>query len=175
MKLLFLFTIVAGIAIAFAGENSTSHFSGLEHYIGKTWQGEFANSTPENPVIDISHWELILNGQAIRVMHSVNNGEYGGESIIYPTAEPGKLEYYYFTTAGFYTHGFFEVDPDSIVAVEDVTGSKEGITQVRSVTRIQPDGQMQVVSRYLKKGAWVPGHQINYREAPDALVKFKGD
>ena len=50
----------------------------FEAYIGKTFKGEFANSTPEKPVYDISHWERALNGNAIRIMHSVNNGEFGG-------------------------------------------------------------------------------------------------
>ena len=44
----------------------------FEAYISKTFKGVFANSTPEKPVYDISHWERALNGNAIRIMHSVN-------------------------------------------------------------------------------------------------------
>ena len=54
----------------------------FQAFISKTFKGEFANSTPEKPVYDISRWERALNGNAIRNMHSVNNGEYGGESIV---------------------------------------------------------------------------------------------
>ena len=54
----------------------------FQAFINKTFRGEFSNSTPEKPVYDISHWERALNGNAIRIMHSVNNGEFGGESIV---------------------------------------------------------------------------------------------
>ena len=46
----------------------------FQAFISKTFKGEFANSTPEKPVYDISRWERVLNGNAIRIMHSVNNG-----------------------------------------------------------------------------------------------------
>ena len=32
-------------------------------FISKTFKGEFANSTPEKPVYDISRWERALNGK----------------------------------------------------------------------------------------------------------------
>ena len=62
--------------------NISEHLKSFEPYIGKTFKGEFSNSTPEKPVYDISNWERALNGNAIRIMHSVNKGEYGGESIV---------------------------------------------------------------------------------------------
>ena len=35
------------------------HLKPLENYIGKTFKGEFSNSTPENPVFDVQHLSLI--------------------------------------------------------------------------------------------------------------------
>ena len=75
----------------------------FQAFISKTFKGEFANSTPEKPVYDISRWERALNGNAIRIMHSVNNGEYGGESIVMWDTKKESLVSWYFTTAGFYT------------------------------------------------------------------------
>ena len=46
----------------------------FQAFISKTFKGEFANSPPEDPVYDISRWERALTGNAIRIMHSVNNG-----------------------------------------------------------------------------------------------------
>ena len=69
----------------------------------KTFKGEFSNSTPEKPIYDIIYYERVLNGNAIRAVHSVNNGEYGGESIVMWDAEKENLVSWYFTTAGFYT------------------------------------------------------------------------
>ena len=60
----------------------SEHLESLLPYIGKTYKGEFLNSTKNDPVYDVANWERALNGNAIRILHSVNNGEYGGETII---------------------------------------------------------------------------------------------
>ena len=57
-------------------------------YVGKTWRGEFKSSTKEKPQFDVSRWEVALKGKAVRTVHSVNDGTYGGESII--MWDPGK-------------------------------------------------------------------------------------
>ena len=53
----------------------------LRPFLDKTWKGAFKNSTPEKPMVDIMRWERALNGKAVRVLHSVNDGTYGGETI----------------------------------------------------------------------------------------------
>ena len=80
--LLFSFYIFAQVESVGIQRELSENLKPFENYIGKTFKGEFANSTPEKPVYDISNWERALNGNAIRILHSVNNGEYGGESII---------------------------------------------------------------------------------------------
>ena len=102
----------------------------FEAYIGKTFKGEFANSTPEKPVYDISHWERALNGNAIRIMHSVNNGEFGGESIVMWDTQKETLVSWYFSTAGFYTNATVHFKDDKLISIEDVSGNENGITQV---------------------------------------------
>ncbi len=67
--------------------------------VGKTWKGEFKESTPERPLFDVSRWERALNGKAVRVLHSVNDGVYGGETIITWDAKKNGLVYWYFTAA----------------------------------------------------------------------------
>ena len=59
----------------FSQNEVITELQALQPFIEKTWKGEFANSTPENPKQDISRWERALNGTAIRILHSVNNGE----------------------------------------------------------------------------------------------------
>jgi hypothetical protein len=56
---------------------------------------------------------------------------------------------------------------------EMVTGSSEGITEVRGVNEIRPDGTFHVKSEYLKEGKWVPGHEATYREDAKAAVVFR--
>ena len=145
----------------------------FEAYIGKTFKGEFANSTPEKPVYDISHWERALNGNAIRIMHSVNNGEYGGESIVMWDTKKEILVSWYFTTAGFYSEAILHFEDEKLISVEDVTGNENGITKVKSEINLLPNGQLVNSSMYLMNGNWVDGHKIHYKEVADAQVIFK--
>ena len=85
MKKLIFILIVGGL---FSQSRETTmmelseHLKPLQSYIVKTFKGEFADSTPDDATYDIQHWERALNGNAIKITHSVNNGEYGGESMI---------------------------------------------------------------------------------------------
>ncbi len=145
----------------------------LKPFIGKTWKGTFSNSTPEKPSYDISRWERALNGQAVRILHSVNNGEYGGETIIVWDAKKAGLVYFYFTTAGFFTNGTMSFEEGKIISHEYVTGNKDGITEVKAIGELLPDGSMRSTSRFLQNGEWVNGHEIIYVEEPNAQVIFK--
>jgi hypothetical protein len=139
----------------------------------KTWKGEFRNSTPEKPQIDVARWERALNGQAIRVLHSINRGEYGGETLISWNEAKRSLVFHYFTTAGFLTTGTIEVRDRTLVTHEIVEGSAEGVEEVRATMKLQADGSLLTTSEYLKNGEWKPGHGIHYREDPSAEVVFR--
>jgi hypothetical protein len=114
------------------------------------------------PKFDIQRWELALNGQAVRILHSIGDGEYGGESLIVWDKEKQGLVFYYFTTAGFYTTGTVSTEGDSLVTLESVKGDAEGITEVKgdSVHRRTPH-----VKTHTKKGAWRGGRTGTTRVA----------
>lgn len=114
-----------------------------------------------------------MNGRAIRILHSVNEGEYGGETIVMWDPESKQIRSWYFTTAGFHTEGTFKIDGNRLISVEKVTGNENGITEVKATSELKPEGQLSVKSEYLANGTWVPGHTITYQEAPDAKVIFK--
>jgi hypothetical protein len=139
---------------------------------GKTWQGEFTGPDGER-MTDVSHWELILGGKAVRTVHSLNNGVYGGESLLFWDAEKETLAFVYVTTAGFRTEGTIAVDGKTFTSNETVHGDADGITEVRASSRLGDDGTLEVASEYLKDGAWVPGHVVIYEEAPQAEVRFQ--
>ena len=145
----------------------------FQAFISKTFKGEFANSTPEKPVYDISRWERALNGNAIRIMHSVNNGEYGGESIVMWDTKKESLVSWYFTTAGFYSEAILHFEDEKLISLENVTGNDNGITKVKSEINLLPNGQLVNSSMYLINGNWVDGHKIDYKEVPDAQVVFR--
>ena len=149
------------------------HLEVLRPFLGRTWRGEMKNSTPEKPVVDVARWERALNGQAVRVLHSINAGEYGGETLIFWSAEKKSLVYHYFTTAGFQTEGVATVDGTRITTSEKVLGNASGITEVKAVTELRADGAMAKTSEYLKDGKWVPGNAATYREDPKSDVVFR--
>lgn len=145
----------------------------FEPLVGKTYRGEFADSTPEKPNRDVSQWERALNGRGVRILHSVNDGEYGGETMVMWDAKEKKIAFWYFTTAGFYTTGHFDIDGDTWTSSEKVAGNQNGITEVKATSIISADGTLQVSSQYLQNGNWVKGHEIKYTPATDAKVIFK--
>ena len=145
----------------------------LQPFLGKTWRGVFPNSTKEKPVVDVSRFELVLNGQAVRNLHSINDGEYGGETLIVWDKQKQQLVYYYFTTAGFYTTGSFSAEGDSLISHEVVKGEVEGISEVKGTSRLLPDGRLHVKTQYLKGGRWVEGREVYYVADEGARVRFK--
>ena len=151
----------------------SEHLKPFQPYIGKTFKGEFANSTPEKPIYDIIHYERALSGNAIRAVHSVNNGEYGGESIVMWDTEKESLASWYFTTAGFYTQATMHFEDGNLISIEDVTGNESGITQVKAILEFLPNGDLHNTSQDLMLGNWVAGHEIYYKEDPNAKVLFK--
>ncbi len=150
-----------------------SHLEPLRPLLEKTFKGQFANSKPDQPTVDVAHWERALNGKAVRLLHSINDGIYGGESLILWDATRQQISYYYFTTAGFTTTGTLRLETGKFIGKETVSGSSEGITEVRSVTELLPDGGYHVKSEYLKNGEWVPGHEASYRQDATAKVVFR--
>jgi hypothetical protein len=173
MKPLFLFalgTLLGSMAFA---QQPAPELQPLSPFVGKTWKGTFASSTPESPMVDVSRWEWALNGRAIRILHSLNDGEYGGESIIMWDESEESLVAYYFTTAGFSTRAIIEADASGYRSTEEVTGHQGGITSVESHAVLHPDGRLESVSRYLRNGTWEDGHSITYVESPGAEVRFR--
>lgn len=148
------------------------NLKGLMPFIGKTWKGTFEVQKGEKPTTDIVQFERILNGKAIRIVHSVNEGQYGGESIVFWDETKKAVRYYYFTTANFYTEGTLTIEKDKYVGQEDVLGDINGISKVRSTSEILPNGHMKVVAEYFAKGTWSVGRRADYVVSPDSKPKF---
>jgi hypothetical protein len=165
--------LLAGPLSAAQQPTLSAELEPLRPYIGKTWRGVL--SQPGQPeMIDISRWERALNGTAIKISHSVNQGEYGGETMLFYDKKQQSLAYYYFTTAGFYTHGTMSIDAKTqvLTAEETVENNAKGITKVRSSSRLS-ETTLTTTSEYLQQGKWVAGHSAVYQQAPDAQVVFK--
>ena len=142
------------------------HLKPFEFLLGQTWKGTFSNSTPENPMVDVARWEAILDGKVLRGSHSLNQGQYAGETMLIWDANKNSLVYFYFTNAGFYTQGTMKLEKGAIVGHEYVTGH-ESITEVRSEMVPRKAGGFLVVSSYLTNGEWVTGHEAVYEAVED--------
>ena len=153
--------------------NLSEHLKPFEPYIGKTFKGEFAHSTKDKPVFDISHWERILNGMAVKITHSVNNGEFGGVSIITWDAKKNSLVSSYFTTAGFTTNAIMHFEDGKLISLEDVTGNEKGITKIKAVIEFVENGDLKNSSKYFMNNEWVDGHTIYYIQSPESKITFK--
>ncbi|WP_417698816.1 hypothetical protein [Pseudoalteromonas lipolytica] len=141
----------------------------FEPYLG-TWQSDFNVTAGKPAVQDVSTWQRALNGTAIKTLHSINEGEYGGESMIFWDSKKQSLVFYYFTTAGFYTQGTMNVlSPTQFIAYENVTGNKEGITKVKSTSEFK-DNQFVVSTSYLKKGQWTKPETRTYTRSNKQVV-----
>lgn len=142
-------------------------------YLGKTYRGEFSTAGNAEPSIDVSQWERALNGKAIRILHSLNDGEYGGESIIFYDKSRQQLRFYYFTTADFYTEGEASFDGETFVSSEQVTGNADGITEVVGRAYFSSEGKMIVESAYYKGKEKLPGSRAVYQAVEGLSPVFK--
>jgi len=163
-------TLVAG---ALQSAEIDPRLAPLQPLVGKTWRGELSPPGAAKAVVDVQRFELTLNGRAVRSVHSINDGEYGGETLFVWDDEKKSIVYTYFTTAGFYTTGTMQPETEALQFHEIVRGTTSGVREVKATSRVLPDGRLHVKSRHLKDGAWADGHEVYYSVDPKAVVRFK--
>lgn len=143
--------------------------SRLEPFLG-TWESEFKMG--DRLVTDVSHWERALNGTAVRNLHSLGEGIYGGETLLFFDETRDTIVFYYFTTAGFHTQGTMALDSEGRwITLEDVVGNDDGITQVRSKSQLE-GGVLSISTQYFKSGVWTDPEFRRYRRS-DRKVVFR--
>ena len=111
----------------------SNHLKDLDPFIGKTFKGIFSNSSSEKPNINIKQWDRALNGNAVRITHSVNNGEYGGERLILWDPEKESLISWYFSTAGIISNSVVEIEKNKLISIEDVSNNDNGILKIKTI------------------------------------------
>jgi hypothetical protein len=163
-------TLVAGVLHSAELDPRLAPLSPL---VGKTWRGELSPPGAAKAVVDVQRFELALNGRAVRSVHSVNDGEYGGETLFVWDDEKKSVVYTYFTTAGFYTTGTLQPEAGALQFHEIVRGTTSGVREVKATSRVLPDGRLHVKSAHLKDGQWVDGHEAHYSVDAKAVVRFK--
>jgi len=168
LRRFFLLLLLVLSPAAFAADAPADPFADLRPFVGKTFRGE---GTGTGKMVDVQRWEWAVGGHAVRIVHALEDGSYGGETVVFWDKARNSLIYHYFTTAGFHTQGSMVASGGKYVATEKVEGHPT-ITEVRSTSTIQPDGTIATSSEYLDNGTWVQGHAFLYREAPGAVVNM---
>lgn len=134
--------------------------------IGKSWRGA---STAQPGIEDVQRWDWAIGGHAVRIVHSVNDGAYAGETLIFRDKDSGAFIFHYFTTGGFHTTGV--ITPVSKgFEIDEVVHGADGIERLRSTTELGGDGIYRVRSSTEQAGAWVEIGGFDYREDPSARV-----
>jgi hypothetical protein len=173
-------SLLGTLMLTCAAESSTDNLAkGLEPLrpLLKTWKGEFVGGKSPKPMVDVVRFERAMNGQAIRALHSVNDGMYAGETLIVWDEGAKEIQTFYFTTTGDRTEGLMKVESEGVInsteTVKGAEGKTGAVTKVRATSKLLADGRLHVKSEYWKDGSWAPGHEVLYKEDSAAVVVFK--
>ena len=167
-------SLAVASSMAAAGQPALDpHLEFLRPWLDKTFKSESKTPSSGKSTTDVARWERALNGNAVRIMHSLNEGAYGGEVIVRWDEEKQAVCYHYFTTDTFWTEGTMTFNDGKITSHEFVKGKAGGVTEVRATLEMQPDGTYLQKSEFLKDGKWSPGREALYQLDPAARVIFK--
>jgi hypothetical protein len=61
----------------------------------------------------------------------------------------------------------------AFISHEKVTDNSAGISEVKAISKILPDGRPHSKSQYLKNGDWMDGHETYCAEDSPAMVIFR--
>jgi hypothetical protein len=143
-----------------------SAYAPFEAMVGKTWRGQ---GTGPDKAEDIQRWEWAIGGHAIRIVHSVNNGVYAGESLIFRDKDSGSYIFHYFTTAGFHTTGTIHLTGPAAFEMDEVVHGAKSIEALKSTGVLGADGIYRTRSKVEKDGKWVDVGGFDYREDATAV------
>ena len=167
MRIILASILLLASATATAAE-PIAELKALAPYIG-TWTSIQKPDDCEK-FVDVQKWEWAFRGQVIRLTHSVNGGEYAGESLIHWDATAKNIIYRYVNTSNFYTDGIITILKDGSLEVrENIFSSNKMGRQSHSGYRIE-DGKMHSWSKFLTEGTWGEADHYTYNNTPDAVI-----
>ena len=151
----------------------SEHLRPFKALLGNRYQGKYSNPQDGRLMDEVQHWERTLNGNAIKMTHSINNGEYGGVTIFMFDPEFQVLRSWYFDTAGSVKTANINYFNEKIIITEDVSKNKNGITKVKTIIEILDNLMLLKKTKYLMKNLWVDGNEVLFRETKEFWPFFK--
>lgn len=144
-----------------AAYDARAAFAPFTPLIGRTWRGQGVGPDGGR-VEDVARWEWAVGGHAVRVVHAVNGGVYGGETLI--VREGDGYVFHYFTTGGFHTTGAMTVSASGGLTIEETVHGASTIQRLRSRAELGADGVYRVRTSTEREGAWVEVGGFDYRQ-----------
>lgn len=141
-------------------------YAPFEHLVGKSWRG---TGVPDASVVDVQRWDWAVGGHAVRVVHSVGDGVYAGETLIFRDRDSGAYIFHYFTSGGFHTTGTMRPTGSGAFEVEETIHGLDGFPPIRSTIVLGTDGVNRARAFQQEGGKWVEKGGFDYREDPDAV------
>lgn len=141
----------------------------LRPFLGVTWRGDLRDPGTKNRRIDVVRYDRTLNGEVVRMLHSMNNGDLGGEMVIRFSDEKDAVEYHYFTSAGFYVQGIMTFRGGRMIAEDQ---DAEGRPVLRTERWRKGDALVSVTRMY-REGEWTRGTEQIYEPAPDEKIRYR--
>ena len=143
-----------------AEARSEDPFRPLFPLIGRSWRG---TGVGPDAVEDVARWDWAVGGHAVRVVHSVNGGVYGGETLIFPDRDSGQLIFHYFTSGGFHTTGAMRQTGPDVLEITEAVHGLDGLEQLRSTLTVGGDGTYRTRGLVEQDGQWVEFGGFDYR------------
>lgn len=150
-------------------EAAAQAFTPFLPLIGKTWRG--TNVTQEG-VEDVMRWDWAVGGHAVRIVHAVNGGVYGGETLIFPDKDSGQLIFHYFTTGGFHTTGVIRPTGPGAMEIDETVHGADGVEVLKSRATLGPDEVYRTRSLVERDGEWVEFGGFDYRQDAAARISL---
>jgi len=167
-----VFCLVAGVPATTQAEEVMPLHPELERlrpFLGVTWRGDLSDPGTKIRRSDIVRYDRTLNGEAVRMLHSVNDGEFGGEMIIRFSDEKDAVEYHYFTSAGFYVQGIMTLRRGRMIAEDR---DAEGRAVLRTERWLKGESLVSMTRMY-RDGKWTRGTEQFYAPAPDEKIRYR--
>ena len=166
MRFLLAALLIVLLSIPVQAQEPPSALAPLAPLVGDPWQGTLENDG--QTITDVSRWEWAMNKQALRNIHALEGGSYGGETLIW--AEGDSLRFIYVTSGGFTTSGTGHVTEDGALVVEEVVDGHPEIDRVRSTSRVNADGALESTTQMRRNGTWEHARDAVYVRAPEATL-----
>jgi hypothetical protein len=141
----------------------------LRPFLGVTWKGDLSDPGAKARRTDIVRYDRTLNGEVVRMLHSMNNGDFGGEMIIRFSEEKEAVEYHYFTSAGFYVQGIMTFRGGRMIAEDR---DAQGQPVIRTVRSLKGERLISKTQMY-RDGGWTQGTEQFYEPAPEEKIRYR--